>query len=300
MFELDLHRLNVFYTVVNEGTLSKAGERLFMSQPAISAHIKALEQQLGLQLFDRVGRRSVVNRAGEALYKKAEQLFSVADELRAEMENMRGISSGRLSIGASIDWQYRIPKALDKFKRKFPGVELAMETANSDRVERMVMERAVDIGFVGRDSSRSELASEHLADDELVPICNSGHKLAKKKHATAPDFSDEDFIVRESDSTTRRITDELLSALDLHENISMELGSHEAIKSAVMAGKGIGMVSRQALEAELQAGLLVVVDAADLISPLGLHLIYYRHKKMTVTQIAFMEMVTTNGVLAGY
>lgn len=299
MFELDLHRLNVFYTVVNEGTLSKAGERLFMSQPAISAHIKALEQQLGLQLFDRVGRRSVVNRAGETLYKKAELLFSVADELRSEMEDMRGISSGRLNIGTCIDWQYRLPKALDKFKRKYPGVELAMETANSDRVERMVMERTVDIGFVGRNSLRSELASEHLADDELVPICNTNHKLAKKKNVPPHDFLEEGFIVREADSTTRRITNELLETHNLGNNISMELGSHEAIKSAVMASKGIGMVSRQALEAELQAGMLVVVDAPELISPLGLHLIYYRHKKMTATQIAFMEMVTSNGVLAG-
>ncbi|MCI0441498.1 MAG: LysR family transcriptional regulator, partial [Chloroflexi bacterium] len=181
MYELDLHRLNVFYTVVNEGTLSKAGERLFMSQPAISAHIKALEQQLGVRLFDRIGRRSVVNKAGELLYKKAEELFTVADDLKACMEDLRGVSNGRLTIGVSMDWQYRLPRALGRFKQEYPGVELSMEIGDSDRIEKMVMERSLDVGFVVNESSRAELASEHVAADELVPICSANHRLAGRK-----------------------------------------------------------------------------------------------------------------------
>ena len=143
-----MHRLMVFYTVVNEGTLSKAGDRLFMSQPAISAHIKALEQQLGMALFYRVGRRSVVNKAGDLLYKMTEKLFSVAEELKAEMENLKGVSGGRVNLGVSVGWQYYVPKVLDQFKRSYPGVELFMEIANSDRIEKLILDRTLDIGFV--------------------------------------------------------------------------------------------------------------------------------------------------------
>ena len=298
MFELDMHRLMVFYTVVNEGTLSKAGDRLYMSQPAISAHMKALEQQLGMPLFYRVGRRSVVNKAGDVLYKMTEKLFSVAEELKAEMENLKGISGGRVSLGVSVGWQYYVPKALDKFRQRYPGVELLMEIANSDRIEKLILDRTLDIGFVGRDTSRPELASEHLTDDELVPICNTSHPFASMTAIDINELSKEALIVRETDSATRRLTNELLQAHNLAQNISMELGSYEAIKSAVMAGHGIGIVSRQALDAELQAGFLVVVDIPQLRSYMGLHLIYHKQKKMTGTQLAFIDIITSSEELA--
>ena len=298
MYELDMHRLMVFYTVVNEGTLSKAGDRLFMSQPAISAHIKALEQQLGMALFYRVGRRSVVNKAGDLLYKMTEKLFSVAEELKAEMENLKGVSGGRVNLGVSVGWQYYVPKVLDQFKRSYPGVELFMEIANSDRIEKLILDRTLDIGFVGRDTSRPELASKHLADDELVPICNISHPFAARTSINISELREEALIVRETDSATRRLTNQLLQAHNLAQNISMELGSYEAIKSAVMAGHGIGIVSRQALDAELRAGLLVAVDIPQLRSYMGLHLIYHKQKKMTGTQLAFIEMVTSSEELA--
>ena len=298
MFELDMHRLMVFYTVVNEGTLSKAGDRLYMSQPAISAHMKALEQQLGMPLFYRVGRRSVVNKAGDVLYKMTEKLFSVAEELKAEMENLKGVAGGRVSLGVSVGWQYYVPKALNQFRQKYPGVELLMEIANSDRIEKLVLDRTLDIGFVGRETSRPELSSEHLADDELVPICNIAHPFAFMTSIDIKQLSEEALIVRETDSATRRLTDDLLQAHNLTQNISMELGSYEAIKGAVMAGHGIGIVSRQALDAELQAGFLVVADIPQLRSYMGLHLIYHKQKKMTGTQLAFIEIVTSSRELA--
>ena len=267
MFEPDMHRLMVFYTVVNEGTLSKAGDRLFMSQPAISAHIKALEQQLGMALFYRVGRRSVVNKAGDLLYKMTEKLFSVAEELKAEMENLKGIAGGRVSLGVSVGWQYYVPKALDQFKRRYPGVELFMEIANSDRIEKLVFDRTLDIGFVGRDTSRQELASEHLADDELVPICSTSHPFAAMTGIDISKLREEALIVRETDSATRRLTNELLQAYNLAQNISMELGSYEAIASNIE-------IMNQKVEDEDLRGRLTLIRSAvrsgiDLLDDIG-------------------------------
>lgn len=291
MFELDLHRLAVFYTVVNEGTLSKAGDSLYMSQPAISAHIKALEQQLGVPLFYRVGRRSVVNKAGEVLYRKAEQLFSVADELKAEMDELKGMSIGRLNLGASVDWQYRLPDDLDKFKQKFPGVELSMNLFTEDRIERLVLDRTLDMGFVGHVPTRPELVTEHLGEDDLVLICSRTHRLFKKSRTRPSDLAHEALIVRELDSAARLISDEILESQHLMDGISMELGSYEAIKRAVMVGKGVGLVARQSLGAEIQADLLKVLDVAEMKATIQLHLIYLRDKKMTTSQSAFMEIV---------
>lgn len=296
MFELDLHRLAVFYTVVNEGTLSKAGDSLYMSQPAISAHIKALEQQLGVPLFYRVGRRSVVNKAGEVLYKKAEQLFSVADELKAEMDELKGMSIGRLNLGASVDWQYRLPNDLDKFKQKFPRVELSMNLFTEERIERLVLDRTLDMGFVGHVPTRPELASEHLGDDDLVPICSRTHKLFKKARVKPSDLQGESIIVREADSAARHVSDQVLESHELTDGVSMELGSYEAIKAAVMVGKGIGLVAHQSLGAEIQADLVKVLDIPEMAASIQLHLIYMKDKKMTTSQSAFLEIVAPNAV----
>ena len=292
MFELDLHRLAVFYTVVNEGTLSKAGDSLYMSQPAISAHIKALEQQLGVPLFYRVGRRSVVNKAGEVLYKKAEQLFSVADELKAEMDELKGMSIGRLNLGASVDWQYRLPNDLDKFKQKFPHVELSMNLFTEDRIERLVLDRTLDMGFVGHIPTRTELVAEHLADEDLVPICSRTHRLFKKANVGPSDLVGEAMIVREADSAARHASDEILEAHHLMNDISMELGSYEAIKTAVIVGKGVGIVARQSLGAEIQADLVKVLEIPELAATIQLQLIYLKDKKMTTSQSAFLEIVS--------
>jgi DNA-binding transcriptional LysR family regulator len=291
MFELDLHRLTVFYTVVNEGTLSKAGDRLFMSQPAISAHIKALEQQMGMPLFSRVGRRSVVNKAGEVLYQKTQELFSVADELKAAMENLKGISVGRLSLGASTDWQYRLPLSLERFRQSFPSVEVTLEVGNSDRIEKLVLDRAVDMGFVAKAPSRPDIECVRLGEDYITPICNPTHALASCEAITPDQLRGESFIVRELGSAARKVTDELLCAWELKPRISMELGSYEAIKRSVMAGKGIGIVSAQSARFEVGAGMLSQVDAPALKKRFDLFLIFLREKKMPSNHEAFMEIV---------
>ena len=299
MYEVDLHRLAVFYTVVREGTLSKAGKRLFMSQPAISAHIKVLEQQLGLSLFDRIGRRSVVNKAGEVLYKKAEELFSVAEDLKAEMQDLKGVAVGRLKLGASVTWQYHLSGALDQFKQEYPGVEVFMESANSDRVEKLVLDRTLDIGFIGRASSSPDTTSIYLTDDELVPSCNVSHRFVGLANIGVSELTDEDFIVREPGSATRKLIDEFLKAQNMQDKISMELGSYEAIKRAVMVSNGIGMVSKRALDAELRAGLLAIADIPELKASIALHLIHLQHKKITATQRVFIDMITSSWAPSG-
>ena len=292
-FNIDLHRLSVFHAVVDEGSLSKAGDRLFMSQPAISAHIKALERQLGLPLFYREGRRSVVNKAGEALYKRAEELLSMAERVQVEMENLRGIGSGRLILGASVDWHYRLPLALDRFKRIYPVVEISLGIGNSDRIEKQILDRALDFGFIARPSPRRDLASQQLTTEDLAPTCSSSHRFAEMVNIDVRESKDESFIVREPGSATRRATDELLQAHGLAQNISMELGSSEAIKKAVMAGKGIGIVAKTSLESELRAGLLAVADVPKLKRELELHMVRHLHRRLTDTQAAFLELVTS-------
>ena len=137
----------------------------------------------------------VSRKTGEVLYRKAEQLFSVADELKAEMDDLRGMSIGRLNLGAAVDWQYHLPGYLDRFKQSHPGVEISMSVFPAERVERMVLDRTLDLGFIGGEASKFDLASEHLIDDEIVPICSKGHRLARKIGSEVAKLDEESFIV---------------------------------------------------------------------------------------------------------
>ena len=210
---LDLNRLGVFTTLVDAGTMSKASDRLFLTQPAVSAHIKALEAALGVTLFNRVGRGLAVSSAGRALYNKAQQLFSVADELMSEMEDLRGVRNGTLKLGSSVVWEYHLPRVLEEFKRQYPDVEICLIVANSERIERMVHDRSVDIGFIGRPAQRPGLESEPLATDEVVPICGPAHPLTRGSEPSPGDLSGEGFVVREIGSATRLATDKALGSL---------------------------------------------------------------------------------------
>ena len=295
--QLDLYRLSVFHTLVNEGTMSRAGGRLYITQPAISAHIKALESGLGVPLFDRVGRNSVVNHAGQVLYEKTERLFTVADELKAAMEELRGMSMGRLSLGVSIAWEYHLPRAIGMFKRDYPHVNLSTTVANSDRIERLALDRSIDIGFIGRRTPRAELVSERLAVDELMAVCGPDHPLNEAGGVSPGELAGEAFVVREKGSATRLATDDSLHRLGLDGYEATELGSQEAIKQVVMSGWGIGIVSRQGSEAEIRSGLLVAVRIENMVAPMDLYMIYHREKTLTRTYAAFIDMLESDSVL---
>ena len=294
--ELDLYRLAVFDTLVNEGTMSRAGDRLYITQPAISAHIKALESELGVPLFDRVGRNSVVNYAGQVLYEKTERLFSVAVQLKAAMEELRGISMGRLSLGVSNLWEYHLPGAISMFKRDYPHVDLSVAVANSNRIERLALDRSIDIGFIGCLTSRSELVSEQLAVDELIAVCGPNHALAGLASVSSGKLAGEAFVVRERGSATRAATDDSLHRLGLEGYNATEIGSQEAIKQVVMSGWGIGIVSRHGSEAEIRSGLLVSLRVTNMVSPMSLYMVCHKGKALTWTYSAFIDMLASDSV----
>ena len=288
--QFDLRRLLVFRTVVIEGTMAKASERLHITQPAISPHIKTLEAALGVSLFDRVGRRSAVNAAGRVLYENADRLLAVADELKAAMEDLRGATTGALDLAASVVCQYHLPKALAMFKTSHPYVEVSTQIANSDGVERLVLERSVDIGFIARSTDRPELASVHLGDDQVVPVCNPSHRLLALRHVDAADLRTESFVVRETGSATRQATNAVLSVQGLLSGVSMQLGAQVAVQHVAVQGDRLGMVSRQGVVTELLAGVLVIPDIQILTARLQLHAVHLKQKRLTQTQTAFLDL----------
>ncbi len=269
MFKPDLHRLAVFCAVVGEGSLSRASKRLFMSQPAISAHIKSLEEQLGLTLIHRVGRQSVVGKAGEVLYQKAGELFALADDLETVMGDLRGTQFGRIHVGISLEWEHLLPRALGRYKAAYPAVEVLLTVHECDEVEKMTLGRMIDVGFISRASTRPELESQPILVDKIVPIVNQDHPLANAIDLTPKDLSREMIFVRESGSTGRETTDKMLQECGLSDQIAMGAASHEAIRALVLAGAGVGFVPRSCLGPNGSAVPVSIIDLPGLCAPLN-------------------------------
>ena len=294
MFKPDLHRLAVFCAVVDEGSLSRASKRLYMSQPAISAHIKSLEQQLGLALFHRVGRRSVVSKAGEVLYHKAAELFVIADELRTVMANLKGTDYGRLHVGMSLEWEHVLPRMLGRYKNAYPGIEMILTVHHCSEVEKLVLDRSVDVGFISKPSERDELVSDCAITEELVPIAASNHRLARVGMVKSEELRHEMLFVREEGSTIRQETDRVLQESGLTESIAMEAASYQAIKASVLEGAGVGIVPLSILDPTEKLDTFAALNVPELRTALELHRIYLKDRKMTSVQANFMEMVQPN------
>ena len=291
MFRPDLHRLAVFCAVVDEGSLSQASRRLFMSQPAISAHIKSLQQQLGLTLFHRVGRRSVVSKAGEVLYHSAGDLLAKADELRTLMSSLKESEQGRLHVGMSLEWEPLLPSALGKYKCTNPNTEVLLTVDTCAGVENSTLDGHFDVGFIARPALHYRLESLRLVTDEIVPVAISGHRLAHRDHVRATDLKSEMIFVRESGSTSRDATDWLLNKHGLRSQIALEAASHETITASVSETSGIGMLPRSCLGVNGREERFVVLDIPELMAPINLHVVHLPHRKRSEALARFLELV---------
>ena len=299
MFKPDLHRLAVFCAVVDEGSLAQASRRLFMSQPAISAHIKSLQQQLGLTLFHRVGRRSVVSKAGEVLYQTAGDLLAQADELRTVMSGLKESDLGRIQVGMSLEWESLLPAALGKFKYANPFTEVLLTVDSCAGVENLILDYRVDVGFIARPALHHRLEAQRLVTDEIVPFAIPGHRLAHRDHLRAADLKSEMIFVREAGSTSRDATDRVLSQHGLRSQIALEAASHQTITASVSETSGIGMLPRSCLGVNGHGERLAVLDVPELMAPISLHVVYLPNRKRSDAMARFLELVCQADLWAG-
>lgn len=259
-------RLKVFRTVAEKSSFRHAAEALYLTAPAVTLQIKALENELGLQLFDRRGKAIVLTEAGTRLLKYAEQIANIVFTARQELAELRGPDHGEVKVGASTTIaQYVLPKLIGDFVREDPGIQVSVLSGNTDKVAHDLLEGDVAIGLVEGPTRQPLFKTEHFLADEVVVIVAARHKWADNK-ISIDQLAGAPLIFREAGAGTRRVVEVALSnhGVSLKKlKIAMELDSTEAIKAAVEAGLGIGFVSRRAIPKELALGTLknVTVDA---------------------------------------
>ncbi|KAB8142732.1 LysR family transcriptional regulator [Chloroflexia bacterium SDU3-3] len=262
---MNLHLVRLFAAVAAEQSFSRAAERLYISQPAISKGIQELERQLDAKLIDRSASPIGLTEAGRLLQRYAAQIFAAERGAERALAQLHNLERGHLTIGASSTIGiYMLPALLGTYHQRHPGVELVLDIGNTQQILDRLTSMPLDMAFVEGPVDAEGVATRPWRSDTLVAIAAPAHPLAVLPRVTLAQIQGAPFIVREHGSGTREVTEAALREHHVEIQIAMELGSTEAIKQAVMARLGIAIVSEATVSAELESGRLVVLDVEGL------------------------------------
>ncbi|MGE4293648.1 MAG: selenium metabolism-associated LysR family transcriptional regulator [Desulfovibrio sp.] len=256
---MDFRKLEAFCKVYELRSFSKAGLELHLSQPTISAHVASLEEQLGLLLFDRLGRNVLPTNAGNVLYREGREIFSVLRRAEAELSLLRDEVAGELVVGGStIPANYILPQLLAKFMAIHPAVRIELRTGDTDEVTEMVAEGRLDLAVVGSRPEVRGVASEPVFMDRLTVVAASGYSTPKT--CSLPEWP---WIMREQGSGTRRAFEQSLAANGYEpsalRSVCLVYGTEAAMRVAG-AGAGLAVVSARACEEAVRRQELCIVD----------------------------------------
>jgi DNA-binding transcriptional LysR family regulator len=265
---MDTRQLAAFCAVVERQSFSQAAERLGVTQPAVSLQIRSLEKRLGRQLLDRSGRRVEPTEAGRRLYRSAQRLLALEEQLLGELESdAQGALAGTLALGASTGpGGTVVPLLLCEFQRRNPDVRVALFVSDTQHVVERVASRELELGVVGAARRHRGVVFEPFFRDEVVLACPPGHPLAGKT-AKVDALRDEPLLVMQDGAGVRQVIEDELRAhgLRLRDlDVRLELGLQESVRSAVLAGYGLTFISRSAVDADLAAGTLATVRVRGL------------------------------------
>ncbi|MDA0747761.1 MAG: LysR family transcriptional regulator [bacterium] len=262
---MDLSQLRGFLETAREKSFTRAAEKLFLTQPAVSLQIKALEEELGERLFERRGKQVLLTEAGRLLFVRAEEILEKTEQARQDLTALRELRTGRLCIGTSdTNCAYVLPPAVKAFRRVHPGVEIRLTDRMSPEVVRLVLEGGVDFGLATLPVSEPRVQASPLFLREDVAICHPEHPLARAGRVSVADLGGHTMLALEQGSTSRGLMDRLFAEVGVVATVSMELGSIEVMKRFVEIGLGIALVPEVAVREEVQAGRLCALRVEGL------------------------------------
>ena len=292
MKTVNFHQLRIFHTVARMGTFSKAAEELSISQPAVSIQVRELEKEMGGALLTRARRGVQLTDTGHAVFEYTQRIFSLAEEMQGAVQEIQGLQSGRLTIGSSTTpGEYILPWVIGQFRRRYPGVEVSLSISNTQAVVERIHRRELNLGMAGAPISLEGLRSFPYVSDEIVIIAAPAHPLATKRRVTLKELEAEDFILREPGSATRQTAEGCLKEHGVSTRVVMELGSNEAVKRAVSAGLGLGMVSKFGVAPDTVAGFIKVLEVAGWQCQRPLTVFYRDERHLPSAQQAFLRFL---------
>jgi DNA-binding transcriptional LysR family regulator len=288
---MDLGELQVFLTVAKEGSFSRAAERLYRTQPAVSLAIRKLEDSLGQPLFIRGARPVRLTDAGSLLREYAERLLNLRDEVKKGLAELGDLKRGELSLGVNESSIHALLPSLAEFRQAHPGVQVRLHRMFSRDIPHEVVNYRLDLGAVSFVPRDPQLQSTEIRKDELIMVVPPKHLLAKRKEVEIEELGKESFIAHIVESPFRQRVIELFSRHRTPLNMPMEMPTIESIKRVVQMGMGVAIVPRMCVAWELEHGSLKEVRVRQMNIPRHLYIVTRRGARLPHAAAEFLHLL---------
>ena len=295
MKDVTIRQFQIFASAARTLSFSRTSRELYLSQPAISMQMKALEECAGTPLFERMKRRLFLTHAGEEMVRTVQQVLRALQDAEDTFAALRGVRAGRVTIGVVSTAKYFAPKLIAMFLAKHPGVEIKLDVDNREAVHGMLISNEIDLAIMGRPPREVDTTAVPFAPHPFVIVAPPKHPLAQRKKVALAALAAETFLVRESGSGTRAAMERFFAEHGVEVSIGMEMSSNETIKQAVMAGLGLSFISWHTIGFELAAGRLALVRAEGLPVMREWHVVQRREKRLSPSADAFRRFVLEHG-----
>ena len=288
---MDLAELQVFLTVAREGSFSRAAERLYRTQPAVSLAIRKLEDSLGQPLFVRGARPVRMTDAGTLLKEYAERLLNLRDEVKKGLMELEGLKRGELSLGVNESSIHALLPALSKYRAEYPGVQVRVHRMFSRDIPHEVVNYRLDLGAVSFVPRDAQLQATEILKDELTLVVPPKHPLAKRREVEIEELGKESFIAHIVESPFRRKVIELFARHRTSLNMPMEMPTIESIKRFVQMGMGVAIVPRMCVTWEVEHGWLKELKIKQLSIPRHLYMLSRRGARLPHAAAEFLRLL---------
>lgn len=288
-------QLKLFEAVARNSSFTRASEELHLTQPAVSTQIKQLEEEVGTPLFEHMGKKIFLTEAGREMYEFSRSIAQKFTDVHMVLDEMKGIKRGHLDIALTSTGKYFAPYLLAAFCRQHSGITVNLDVTNRETLLRQLADNIPDMAIMGSPPEGMDLVADSFMSNPLVVIAPLDHPLANGGRISLHRLLKESFIVREKGSGTRNAIERFLEQRGLTMTTTMEMSSNEAMKHAVMAGLGLGIVSIHTLEMELTLDRLVVLNVEGFPILKDWYIVHRLGKRFSAAAQAFKEFVLSEG-----
>lgn len=285
---MTLRHLEIFVAVADEGSMTAASEKLYISQPTVSQAIMELERFYGTKLFDRMGKRLYRTQAGERLLSYARHVTALVSDMALQMTQVETTGVLRVGASASVGILF-LPEQIKRFQEASSGIQIQAVVKNTLDIEQLLLRNELDIGLVEGDVHSTDLQTQHFAEDELVIVCGRGNPFYGKKKIDPLALQNQPYLMREVGSGTRELFEYAMATKVLNWKTVWESNSFESIKRAAIANLGLAVLSKELVREELQSGALWHISTPFLSLKRKWGIVYHKNKYLTSAMQAFIK-----------
>jgi DNA-binding transcriptional LysR family regulator len=290
-----LNSLLVFHEVWKHRSFSKAAEELFISQPAVTKHIKELERRVGMGLIQRRKGGFLLTEAGKILFKYTHKISSHLMDIESLLEDLKKDHQGILKIGTTESYSKGLmPKLLSGFQTSFPFMKIALDVGNSEEIEKSLFAYKNDLVLIAVTKKSTRFESIPFLREGLVLIVSPNHLLANKKSVSLRELGRYPLIIRAKGSTTRRIILQAFKDVGIHPSLLIEAGSSEFIKQWVSEGRGVSIIVKRTVEDEEKRGIIKTIPLLEKLY-LKVAFLYLKEEKSNPAIKTFVNFIENQG-----